>query len=446
MAGIMGISTAGAPGTIGPSACERPPDPGIGPRADVLYLAHRFPYPPDKGDRIRTYHLLRSLSELADVHLACFADESFGRSDLDELGRLCRRVAVIRLGNRSRRIRAFCSLASGRTATEGAFGSPAMRTLIGRWTRETRFHSAIASASSMVQYLGAREARQIPAVVDLVDVDSRKWLDYAGATRGPMAWLYRTEGRRLGDLERSIPIWARAVTLVSEAEAALFRRSGGSGPIHAVTNGVDFDSFHPGIPGSGDRGGCVFVGALDYRPNVDGVVWFCREVWPEILSRRPGTRFALVGRKPSAAVRRLAGLPGVDLVGQVHDVRPHLASASVAVMPLRIARGVQNKVLEALAMGKAVVASPEAIEGIRAEPGVHLLAASAPAEWVEAVTRLLDDGDLRQRLGADGRAYVEEAHSWERCLAPFGTLLGLDPVDPGSSVLAPRVGAVEAEE
>jgi glycosyltransferase involved in cell wall biosynthesis len=154
----------------------------------------------------------------------------------------------------------------------------------------------------------------------------------------------------------------------------------------------------------------------------------------------------MVGRKPSAAVRRLAGLPGVDLVGQVPDVRPHLASASVAVMPLRIARGVQNKVLEALAMGKAVVASPGAIEGLRAEPGVHLLDASTPDEWVDAVTRLLDDRDLGRRLGAAGRAYVEEAHSWERCLAPFGTLLGLDPTGPGSSGLAPLASAAEACE
>jgi len=433
---IADISGAGPRATGGPSAS--------GARAEILYLAHRVPYPPDKGDRIRTYHLLRSLSGVADVHLACFADEPPGRPDLEELGRLCRRVAVIRLGRRARRVRALCSLASGRTATEGAFESPTMRDLVARWSRETRFRSAIASSSGMVQYLRGREARRIPAVVDLVDVDSRKWVDYAGASRGPMAWLYRTEGRRLGDLERAIPTWARAVTLVSEAEAALFRRSGGSGPIRAVTNGVDLESFHPGFPGTVDRDGCVFVGALDYRPNVDGVAWFCREVWPGVLARRPGSRFVLVGRKPSAAVRRLAGLPGVELIGQVPDVRPHLASASVAVMPLRIARGVQNKVLEALAMGKAVVASPEAIEGIRADPGVHLLGASTPREWVEAVVGLLDDPALGRRLGAAGRAYVEGAHAWDRCLAPFGSLLGVGPVAPGSSARAPIVEAVEA--
>jgi polysaccharide biosynthesis protein PslH len=430
-------------GPRGESSLDAPPGPGAGPRPALLYLAHRLPYPPDKGDRIRTYHLLKSLSKSADVHLACFADEPVGLSDLDELRRLCRRVEVIRLGDRSRQARALYSLASGRTATEGAFGSPAMTALLRRWSREVEFRSAIASASSMVPYLRQKETIHIPAIVDLVDVDSQKWLDYA-ALGGPRSWLYRLEGRRLGELERSIPSWARAITLVSESEAALFRRSGGTGPVHSVTNGVDLEAFRPEFPGIGDGRGCVFVGALDYRPNVDAVDWFCRRAWPEILASRPGSRFTLVGRKPSAVVRRLAGLPGVDLVGQVPDVRPYLASASVAVIPLRIARGVQNKVLEALAMGKAVVASPEAIEGIQAKPGVHLLAASTPSEWADAVTRLLDDPHLRHRLGANGRTFVEESHDWGRCLAPFVALLGLDRRDPEPSGTPVGVGAARA--
>jgi sugar transferase (PEP-CTERM/EpsH1 system associated) len=425
MAGIANASIVTPslefPATAGP--------PASGSRLDVLYLAHRVPHPPDKGDRIRTYHILRSLAEVADVHLACFADEPTSRSDLDELGRLCRRVEVIRLGNLSWRARAVRSLALGRTATEGAFESPAMRDLVARWSRETRFRSAIASSSGMAPYLRDLEGRSIPAVVDFVDVDSQKFAQYAETGRGPKAWLHRLEARRLLELERSTATRVRAVTFVSEAEAALFRGVGGSGPIRAITNGVDLETFHPGFPTPGEPEGCVFVGALDYRPNVDGVVWFCREVWPEVLARRPGSRFALVGRKPSAAVRRLADQPGVDLVGQVPEVQPYLASSAVAVMPLRIARGVQNKVLEALAMGKAVVASPGAIEGIQAEAGVHLLAASTPEEWVEAVVRLLDDRALGRSLGAAGRAFVERSHDWGRCLAPFGELLGLDPAE-----------------
>lgn len=412
-----------------------------GAKAQVLYLAHRIPHPPDKGDRIRTYHLLRSLSKRADIHLACFADEPVGRSDLEVLARLCRRVGVIPLGGLARRVRILRSLASGRTATEGAFESPAMRTLVAQWCLETPFRSVVASSSGMVQYLQGGEAGAIPAVVDLVDVDSQKWADYGASGRGPMAWLHRLEGRRLAALERSIPGWAHAVTLVSEAEAELFRRSGNSGPIHPVTNGVDLEAFRPCNPVAEWDASCVFVGALDYRPNVEGVAWFCLEVWPEVLARRPASRFVIVGRRPSAAVRRLVNLPGVELVGQVPDVRPYLAASAVAVMPLRVARGVQNKVLEALAMGKAVVASPGAVEGIRAEPGVHLLTATSPREWVEAVIRLLDDRGLGRSLGEAGRAYVERAHSWDRCLAPFAELCGLETIHADMS-LSHRVADV----
>jgi sugar transferase (PEP-CTERM/EpsH1 system associated) len=266
------------------------------------------------------------------------------------------------------------------------------------------------------------ELRGVPSVVDLVDVDSQKWLDYAERDRGPRAWLYRTEGRRLRRLEQGLPDWARAVTLVSEAEAEVYRRIRPGSAALAVTNGVDLETFRPDL--SAPEHGCVFVGALDYRPNVDGACWFCRAVWPEVRRRVPA-RLALVGRRPAPAVRRLGREPGVEVIGPVADVRPYLARAAVVVAPLRIARGVQNKVLEALAMGKAVVASPQALEGLRAEPGVHVLAASTPQEWAEAVARLLGDEPLRRQLGAAGRRYVEGHHRWEVCLEPFAEVLGL---------------------
>jgi sugar transferase (PEP-CTERM/EpsH1 system associated) len=228
-------------------------------------------------------------------------------------------------------------------------------------------------------------------------------------------------------LEQSLPTWVRAVTLVGEAEAQLYRTFCAPGPVHAITNGVNLDYFRP-QPQEKEQG-CVFVGALDYHSNVDGVNWFCREVWPEILHRRPQLRLALVGRRPVPAVRRLAELPGVDLIGQVPDVRPHVASAAVTIVPLRLARGVQNKVLEALAMSKATVTSPQACQGLRTTPGEDLLVASSPGEWVEAILALLDDPDLRRCLGSAGRRYVEENHRWDRCLEPLAPLLGL-PTPP----------------
>jgi sugar transferase (PEP-CTERM/EpsH1 system associated) len=393
------------------------------PRPRILSLVHRTPYPPDKGDRIRAYHLLRFLARHASVHLATLADEPVDAATHAALQECCERVEVIPVGRRTRWLWALASLARGRTVTEGAFSSPPLRALIRSWARETHYHACLTSASSLAPYLYLPELRDVPAVVDLVDCDSQKWLDYAAASRGPMAWLYRTEGRRLRRLEQELPARAGALTVVSDAEAEICRRFAPDSPIHVVRNGVDLAYFQP-VECPRELA-CVFVGALDYRPNVDGACWFCDEVWPALHAKRPEAKLYLVGRRPAPAVRRLAGRPGVELVGQVPDVRPYLARAAVSVVPLRLARGVQNKVLEALAMARPTVASPPALAGLRAKPGTHLLSAVTPAEWVAAVLRLLDDDALARQLGAAGRRYTEEHHCWERCLEPFRSLLSL---------------------
>jgi sugar transferase (PEP-CTERM/EpsH1 system associated) len=277
----------------------------------------------------------------------------------------------------------------------------------------------------MVPYLRLPELRDIPAVVDLMDVDSQKWLDYADASRGAKARLYRTEGRRLRRLERGLPTWARGVTFVSETEADIYRQFCETDRVHVVGIGTDLDWYREGPPGGGE--GCVFTGALDYRPNVDGVCWFCHEVWPEVHRRLPQATLSLVGRNPAPAVRRLEGIPGLRLVGPVPDVRPYLRKAAVSIAPLKIARGIQLKMLESLAMGKATVASPMALEGLRLEPGVHVLAASSTPEWVDALLCLLRDPDLRRRIGSEGRRFVERHHVWDACLQPLAPLLELPP-------------------
>jgi FkbM family methyltransferase len=245
-------------------------------------------------------------------------------------------------------------------------------------------------------------------------------------------------------LEAGLPAEFRAVMLVSPAEAELYRRFAQPGRIEAIRNGVDLDYFQP--EPAIEETNCVFVGALDYRPNVDGIVWFCREVWPGIQRRKPQTKLYLVGRRPSKAVQQLAQQPGVVLIGQVADVRPYVSRAAVVVVPLRLARGLQNKVLEALAQGKAVVASPPALAALETEAGVHLLTASAPVEWEAAVLRLLDDAELRQRLGTAGRRYVENHHAWQTCLQPFAELLG-SPARNGQSgdMQAPYTGTTLKE-
>jgi sugar transferase (PEP-CTERM/EpsH1 system associated) len=386
----------------------------------ILYLVHRLPFPPDKGDRIRAFHLLKFLAQQGPIHLAALADEPVTELAQESLTAVCEELAIVPLPL-SRRLRMAWSLAAGRTASEGAFDSPRLRDILRAWCRRTRYGACLVSASSMVPYLGLPELKGIPAVVDLVDVDSQKWFDYAAVAGPPRSRLYRLEGRRLRRLEAELPSWTRAVTLVSEAEAELFRAFARPGRVEVVTNGVDLEYFQPQEVEL--ESGCVFVGALDYYPNVDGVVWFCREVWPAIRRHQPEARFWLVGRRPVAAVRRLARIPGVEVVGQVPDVRPHYARAAVVIAPLRIARGVQNKLLEAMAMGKALLASPSTLAGLNAQPEVHFLRADSPLDWQEGMLRLMVDKPFRKHLGVAGRHYVEENHSWDRCLQPMGELL-----------------------
>jgi sugar transferase (PEP-CTERM/EpsH1 system associated) len=397
-------------------------------RPAVLYLVHRVAYPPDKGERIRAFHLLRFLSRYASVHLACLADEPVGDGVLEALGKYAARVAVFPIGGWSRWGRALGSLAAGRTASEGAFHSGALRETLSAWCADTAFHASLSSSSVMATYQRLPGLRDVPAVVDLIDVDSQKWFDYARASRWPRTWLYRLEGRRLRRLERGVSYWARAATVVTEAEASLLREFAPEAPVHAVGNGVDLDYFRP-EPGPEEQA-CVFVGAMDYRPNVDAACWFCREVWPAVRRARPEARVYLVGRRPAPAVTALAAVPGVEVVGQVPDVRPYLWRSAVAVAPLRIARGVQNKVLEAQAAGKAVVASPTTLAGLRGASTPGVCTASSAEEWSDAILRLLADAGWRRRLGEAGRGYVAEHHCWDRCLEPFLDLLVL-PRDGG---------------
>ncbi len=397
----------------------------------ILYLVHRVPYPPNRGDRIRSFHLLEFLAARAEVHLAFLSEEPLSEdSDTsDAIGALqqhCARVEAVGLNRPMRWVRAAWSVARGRTATEGLFRSPRLARTIRDWSEQTRFDAVVVFCSSMVRYLDAPGLAGVPTLVDLVDVDSQKWLDYAEKASGLKRFLYRLEGRRLRRLEASLADRVDAVTLVSPEEVEVYRKFRETDRVHAIANGVDLEYFRPeDSDETGESRRLVFVGALDYRANIDGAEWFCRNVWPELHRRRPEATFTLVGSNPAPDARRLAELPGVELAADVPDVRPYLARASVVVVPLRIARGIQNKVLEALAMGKPVVASPQSLEGLKVEPGVNVRQASTPEQWVEDIITLLDNAELRRQMGQAGRQYVEAHHRWDLQLRPFAKLLGL---------------------
>lgn len=398
-------------------------------RSNILYIVHRVPYPPNRGDRIRSYHLLSYLARRANVHLATLNDEPLEPGTVGALERLCRQVAIEPLDKR-RWLRAAGSLARGHSATVELFSSPRLRETIQRWSTTIRFDAVFVFCSSMAPYLDVQGLANVPVVMDLVDVDSQKFADYAATSWGPKAWLYGLEARRVRQLERFICQRAQAVTLVSEAEADILRQICPNDNTTVVKNGVDLEYFRPASDVV-QRERCVFVGALDYLPNVQGIGWFCREVWPRVIRLHPAATLEIVGRNPVASVRSLSTLAGVRVVGTVPDVRPHLSAASVAVIPLQIARGIQNKVLEALAMAKPVIASPGALEGLGVTPGEHVIAARSTSEWVEALEGVFGDPPMAAGLGNAGRRFVEAEHNWETCLSPLDELLPLK----GESVL-----------
>ena len=383
----------------------------------VLYITHRVPFPPDKGDRIRNFHLLRQLARHHTVDLACLADEPVSDGTRTTLGELCGRVSIVPVSRFGRLAQAGRSLVCGRSLSEGAFWSSELQRIIQAWHREKPYGAAIISASSLVPYLRTTSFAKVPAFVDVVDLDSQKWCDFAATASWPKSWLYRWEGARVRSVEADLPKWAEAATLVSRAEADLFDTVAGAGSATVATNGVDLEYFQPSdVP---TQRACAFVGALDYLPNVDAAIWFADEVWPQLRAKHPDAEYWLIGRKPTPAVQVLAARPGIRLIGQVPDVRPHLAAAAVAIVPMRLSRGLQNKVLEALAMAKATVVAPPALAALKTVLGTHLLSAETAREWVEAVSGLFDNPARRRELGLAGRQFVEEHHHWETCLRPL---------------------------
>jgi polysaccharide biosynthesis protein PslH len=392
-------------------------------RPRVLYITHRVPYPPDKGDRIRNYHMLRQLAARAEVWLIALADEPVSAETHVAFNSLCAKVVIVPVSGFLRKVRAGWSALTFRSLTQGAFHEPAVDAKVREMLSQTRFDAALVSASGLSPYLQRSGLEHVPGYVDLVDVDSQKWYDFAEAVRPPKNWLYKFEGMRLRQLERSLPKWAKAVSIVSAAEAQVYESFAGPNTATVATNGVDLDYFAPVPIDAPTVPACAFVGALDYLPNIDAAVSFAHEVWPTIRAKVPEAEFHVIGRKPTAEVQKLGELPGVVIVGQVPDVRPYVAKAAVTVVPMRLSRGLQNKVLEAMAMAKPVIVAPPALAALKAIPGRDLLAATTPNEWASAVVELLTKPERRRELSQNARKFVEDHHHWDRCLKPL-----LDPM------------------
>jgi sugar transferase (PEP-CTERM/EpsH1 system associated) len=378
---------------------------------DLLFLAQRLPYPPDKGEKIRAYHDLKYLTQWYDIHLGCLIDDPDDLRHVDMLRGICRDIHVAQVNRRVGRL----------TSLRG----------LGRWVRGVldtiRPAVTFVYSSNMAPYIfglpnsGTR-------VVDLVDVDSEKWRALAETAKGPMRLVYRREWRKIAELERRIAHECDLCAFVSAAEARLFA---GQYPdcatrIRGVSNGVDYRYFDPApnhpVVYDTTRPNYVFTGTMDYPPNTDAVVWFATEILPLVRVALPAAQFHVVGSNPAPEVLKLAQLEGVFVTGRVPDVRPFIAHATACVAPMRIARGIQNKVLEAMAMARPVVLTSGALEGIEADPVTETILADTAEAFAAACWRMATTGD-GAAIGAAARLRVIRDYDWDTTLRRFDDIL-----------------------
>jgi sugar transferase (PEP-CTERM/EpsH1 system associated) len=395
---------------------------------DLLFLAHRIPYPPNKGDKIRSWNILRHLAERYRVHVGCFIDDPEDWQHLDTVREICGECHFVGLDPKKAKIKSLLSVLRREALTLGYYRDRQMDEWVARIAAQHDIAGVFVFSSSMAQYAMGGRFDKVPLIVDFVDVDSDKWAQYAGKKAIPEKWIYAREARTLLEFERRASAAADASLFVSEAEAAMFRTLSpeSAATTFGVNNGVDFDFFDPEAgyadPFEGAKDAVVFTGAMDYWANVEAVGWFAEDVLPRVRERCADARFWIVGSNPSPEVQKLARLPGVSVTGRVPDVRPFIAHAAAVVAPLRVARGIQNKVLEAMAMSKAVVATPQALDGIDAEPGRDLVVASEAQPFADSVAELVTEksGDA---IGQRARERVKAGYGWQSNLSALNAIL-----------------------
>lgn len=395
----------------------------------ILFLAHRVPFPPDRGDRIRSHHLLKALARLGPVHVGCF-----GEGDAAAEAALAAVATSHCVAPRTKPLplAGVEAVLAGKPVSLTAFHSRKLE----RWVRETVAREGIEAivvfSGQMGQYVPEDFAGRV--VIDLCDVDSAKFESYAAA--GERVWLNAREARLLAREEERLGRRADATILISGAEAALYcsrLTAPETANVQVIGNGIDAALFDPAATAphpilAGQQGPhFVFTGQMDYRPNEQAALWVIEALLPVLRQRLPQAMFHVVGRNPTRALMAHHGAPGVHIWGEVPDVRPFIAAADAVLAPLLIARGVQNKVLEAMAMAKPVVLTPDAATGIAAQDGAQwLVCPPDPQVMTGRIAGLLADPDAAARIGAAARRFVCDHHAWEAMLAPLAGLLGKD--------------------
>lgn len=394
--------------------------------AEILFLAHRIPFPPDKGDKIRSWNLLKHLLARHRVHLGCFVDDPADMAYVPELNERVASLKAIAINPFWAKVKSLSGFLSGDALSVAFYKNRALRRWVAEKMADRQIDHIFLFSSPMAEF-ALPYAGRVPVIMDFVDMDSDKWTQYAKSKSGPMAALYRREARKLAAYERKVAGVAAHSLFVTVDETALFcsRNPDLRDKITTVQNGVDTVYFDPALPfdrpvNFGDVN-FVFTGAMDYWANVDAVDWFVGDVWPQVRESVPGAQFFIVGSKPTAKVRALAKIDAVHVTGRVADVRPYLANATAVVAPMRIARGVQNKVLEGMSMARPVVTTPQGFEGIEAIPGRDLYVENMASDFADRLASLCGAEVPQAMEGA--RAAIVEGYSWAAQLAALDDLM-----------------------
>jgi len=384
----------------------------------ILFLTHRLPFPPDRGDRIRSYHLIRHLAQRHRISLASIVDHPPEHAYVRHLETLCGSVDLVSVNPRWRKVAAACYFPTTVPLTLPLFASPVLRARVAHRLRTNPFDLIFVYSSAMAQYVLSHGS--VVKVIDFIDADSQKWFDYAVRAAWPMKAVYWREGVLLRRYERRVAQVCAHGFAASERETEILRRIAPHIPFTTIVNGVNLPAVGRSSPPSRRL---VFTGVMDYQPNVDAMTYFVRDIFPLVRARVPDAELAIVGQRPTREVLRLGRSSGVTVTGWVPNVAPYLESAAVFVAPLRIARGVQNKILEAMAAGVAVVCSSAGLNGFDAVPGRDLLVGDTPDMFAAQVALLLIDADRREELRRSAGQFVRQHHGWDEHLDRLESVL-----------------------
>jgi sugar transferase (PEP-CTERM/EpsH1 system associated) len=384
----------------------------------ILFLSQRVPYPPNRGDKITTWRLVDRMRREHEVRCVCFAHDEADRKAAADLVAMGISTTTVAYHDTYKKISSLPLLLTRMPLTLGVYGSAELQRLVDEHCQWADM--AYAYSSSMGAFLEPHD--ELPRVMHLGELDSDKWRQYSERSKFPMSWIYAREWSTMLEFERRMAYSFTENVLCTPLEQRVFDEQIPGATSTVLRNGVDLEAFHP-APEKREEGQLVFTGVMNYYPNVDGCVWFAKEILPAVRERFPEARFTIIGSHPSPSILALSRVKGIEVTGFVDSVTDRVQRGAVAVAPLRVARGIQNKVLEAMACGLPVVGSTLATQGVEGQAGRDFLVADDATAFADAVCSLLQQPERAQSLGAQARAFVEEHYNWNLVFKHLDTII-----------------------